>query len=390
MNWLDLIIVLLLVGAFLRGLQSGFVQQFFSTLGVFVGIFFGAWIQGYLVGLVHSAQSKSLLSLVVILSSTILFMVLGELFGLRLKTKLEKIGLIKRVDRILGCVLAMASILAAVWLGSAIFNKVPMLGIQQQIRSSRIVAGLNNLLPSAPGVIAQIGHFINPNGFPQVFTGLEPQLKTDTPLPDLGELRPAVEQARASVVKIAGQGCGGVVEGTGFVAGEGLVITNAHVVAGVEKPSIVDTTGNHEAMVVWFNPNLDIAVLRTDKLEGQALNLHSGKIAANSKAVILGYPGGAGFTASPAVVLDTFTATGRDIYNQTETKRTVHSVKADIREGNSGGPLLAADGSVIGLVFARSTAYPDVGYTLTMDQVINDFAQAKDKTEPTRTGACAQ
>ncbi len=390
MNWLDLIIVLLLVAAFFRGMQSGFVQQFFSTLGVFVGIFFGAWIQGYLVGLAHSAQSKSLLSLVVILSSAILFMVLGELVGLRLKSKFEKIGVIKKVDRGFGCVLAIVSILAAVWLGAAIFNKVPVLGVQQQIRSSRVVTSLNNWLPSAPAVIAQIGHFINPNGFPQVFTGLEPQLKTDTPLPELGELRPAVEQARASVVKIAGQGCGGVVEGTGFVAGDGLVITNAHVVAGVSEPLVVDTAGNHKAAVVWFNPNLDVAVLRTDGLVGSPLLLQNGNLPDGTKGVIVGYPGGEGFTASPAVVLDTFIATGRDIYNQAETKRAVHSVKSDIRQGNSGGPLLAADGSVIGVVFAKSTSYPDVGYALTMDQVVNDFTQAKDKTEPTATGACAQ
>jgi len=390
MNWLDLIIALLLVAAFFRGMQAGFVQQFFSTLGVVVGIVFGAWIQGYLIGLAHSAQSKSLLALMVILTSAILFMTLGEFIGLRLKNKLERIRLAKKVDQGFGCALALVSILAGVWFGSAIFNNVPAQGIQQQIHGSRIVTFLNSKLPSAPAVIAQIGHYINPNDFPRVFTGLEPRLQTDAPLPELGELRTAVEHARKSVVKVAGEGCGGIVEGTGFVADDNLIITNAHVIAGVPKPVVIDTIGNHSTEVVWFNTSLDLAVLRTRDLTSKPLGLNGNDVASGTKSVVLGYPGGDGFTASPAAVLDTFLATGRDIYNRDSTQRRVHSVKAQIRQGNSGGPLLSADGKVIGVVFAESTSYPDVGYALTMDQVIQEFNQAKTRVESVSTGVCAQ
>lgn len=390
MNWLDLIIIIFLVGAFLRGLQTGFVQQFFSAIGFFVGIFLGAWLQGYLIGLVHSTQSKSMLALLVILSSALIFMTVGEYIGMRLKDKTEKIVWIKKIDRGLGTLLAMITILAAVWVGAAIFNKVPVYGLQQQISGSRIVAALNNTLPSAPGVIAKIGHFINPNGFPQVFTGLEPKLQTDAPLPELGDLRPAVEKARPSVVKIAGEGCGGIVEGSGFVAAENMVVTNAHVVAGVRNPHVVDTSGDHKATVVWFDPNLDIAILRTSNLVGDALTLNGNRMAAGTQGVVLGYPSGQGFTASPAVILESFTATGRNIYNQGNTERSVHSVKSDIRQGNSGGPLIGDDGSVIGLVFAKSTTYPNVGYTLTMDQVIDAVHGAQNRTSAVATGACAQ
>lgn len=390
MNLLDLIIIIFLVAAFFRGLQSGFVRQFFSTLGVFVGIFFGAWLQGFFIDLVHSPQSKALLALVIVLSSAIFFMTLGEFIGLRLKSHFEKIGLAQKADRIFGSIMAVVSIIVAVWLGSAIFNKVPVLGLQQQLRSSRVVATINSVLPSAPTVIAQIGHFINPNGFPQVFTGLEPQLKTDAPLPELGELRSAVEQSRASVVKVAGKGCGGIVEGTGFVAGDGLVITNAHVVAGVSDLLVIDGLGNHGTQVIWFDTNLDLAVIRTSGLEGQALALNNNNVANGTKGVVLGYPGGAGFTASPAVVLETFIATGRNIYNQGTTERSVHSIKADIKQGNSGGPLVAVDGSVIGVVFAESSSYQDVGYTLTMDQVIDTLTKAKNSGQSVSTGACAQ
>ncbi len=390
MNWLDLILIILLVAAFFRGMQSGFVQQFFSTLGVFVGIFLGAWLQGFLIDLVHSPQSKALLALIIVLSGAIFFMTLGEFLGLRLKNRFERVGLAKKADRLFGSIMAVVSIIVAVWLGSAIFNKVPVMSLRQQIQSSRIVATINSVLPSAPSFIAQIGHFINPNGFPQVFAGLEPKLKTDAPLPELGELLAAVEHARPSVVKVTGQGCGGIVEGTGFVAADGLVITNAHVVAGVPDPMVIDSSGDHEAQIVWFDTNVDLAVLRASGLVGAPLVLNTQRVADDTKGVVLGFPGGAGFTASPAVVLETFTATGRNIYNQGTTQRSVQSVKADIRQGNSGGPLVAADGSVIGVVFAESTSYPDVGYTLIMDQVVDVLNQAKNATKTTVNGACAQ
>jgi S1-C subfamily serine protease len=390
MNWLDLIIIIFLVIALFRGLQTGFIQQFFSTLGFFVGIFLGAWAQDHLIDLAHSAQSKSLLSLFVITISALLFMTLGEFLGMHFKARLKKLRLVEKADRGFGAALGVLTILVAVWLGAAIFNNIPMVGLQQQIRGSRIIATLNQNLPSAPSVISKIGHFINPNGFPQVFTGLEPSLQSDAPLPELGELKEAVEKARPSIVKIAGEGCGGIVEGSGFIARDDLVITNAHVVAGVGKIQVLDGAGEHQARVIWFDPKLDLAVLRTNSLAGGPLELQAETVGRNTKGVVLGYPGGGGFTASPAVVIDAFTATGRDIYNQNTTKRSVYSMKADIRQGNSGGPLIAADGSVIGVIFAESTTYEDVGYALTMDQALSALSQAEDRTQSVATGTCAQ
>src|SRR5688572_15228659 len=102
MNWLDLILIIFLVAAFFRGMQSGFVQQFFSALGVLVGIFLGAWLQGLLVDLVHSPESKAILALIIVLSSAIFFMTLGEFLGLRLKSRFEREGLAKKADRVFG------------------------------------------------------------------------------------------------------------------------------------------------------------------------------------------------------------------------------------------------------------------------------------------------
>jgi S1-C subfamily serine protease len=103
-----------------------------------------------------------------------------------------------------------------------------------------------------------------------------------------------------------------------------------------------------------------------------------------------GYPGGGSFTVSAAMVLDSFQATGRNIYNEGATDRQVYSLKTDVRPGNSGGPLINKDGTVIGVVFAESTTYDHVGYALTMQQVISEFHQADTNTQPVSTGTCAE
>ncbi|HUC89465.1 MAG TPA: MarP family serine protease [Patescibacteria group bacterium] len=390
MNLLDWFIVLFLIGAVIRGLEVGFIQQFFSTAGFFIGLLTGAWIDGKLVHLTHSADTRVFLALVVTLACALLFMGLGEYIGWMLKAKVSNSNWADKADRFCGSLLAITAVLGVVWMGASIFRNVPGQNWQRQISSSRIVAILQADLPSAPSVLTKLGNLLDPNGFPQVFTGLEPQPQTDTPLPDMGDLNAAVQADRASVVKIEGKGCGGIVEGSGFIASDKTIVTNAHVVAGIAQPTVIDDNGQHQATVTFFDSDLDMAVLRTDGLAGKPLKLNNAGSAVNTKAAVLGYPGGGSFTASPAAVLDSFTAIGRNIYNRGETTRQIYSLKASIQEGNSGGPLIAVDGSVIGVIFARSTTYDQVGYALTLDKVIQDLAEAKDKTQSVSTGSCAE
>jgi S1-C subfamily serine protease len=239
-------------------------------------------------------------------------------------------------------------------------------------------------------VFADFGRIIYPNGFPQVFTGLEPSLPTNTPLPNLGSLNGAVQADEASVVKIEGRGCGGIVEGSGFVAGSDYVITNSHVVAGISNPVVLDKNGEHTTTVVWFDPNFDLAVLRVHGLAGSPLKISTGHSPSGTPGAVLGYPGGGPFTADPATILSEFTAVGRNIYGQGETSRDVYGVKASIIPGNSGGPLVAKDGTVIGVVFAESTTYNQVGYALATPKVVSEFHQAEAKNTAVSTGQCAE
>lgn len=370
-------------------MDVGFVRQFFSTFGFFGGLLLGAWLQKTLLGgLVQTPASRTFLVLITTLGLALVLMTVGEYIGLRLKLNMRKSRLTNQADRFAGSALAGVTLLLAFWLAAALFRNVPYDSWQRQLNGSRIIASLNNTLPSAPDLIASLGNFIDPNSFPRVFTGLEPKLETDAPLPELGDLHGGVEHARRSTVKIQGEGCGGIVVGSGFVAGEGLVVTNAHVVAGVEQPFVVDFNGSHRAVAVWFDPQLDLAILRANNLAGPPLALAPDITPDGTSGAVLGYPAGGGFTVDPAVVLDTFVAIGRDIYGQGRTERRIYSLKTDIEQGNSGGPFIGADGSVLGVIFAESTTYDGVGYALTNDQIAGPLAAAA-AAPPTTTGACS-
>jgi S1-C subfamily serine protease len=391
MNIVDIIIILLVLSALVRGAEVGALRQVLATAGFFGGLFFGAWLEPHFAGLAHSAASRSWLALGITLGFALLLLAGGEYAGVVLKRKLMRHHEGEYADKSLGSVVGAATMLVTIWFAAAILVTLPFLALQNDLKDSAIVSLLDRKLPPAPNVIASLSHVIDPNGFPKVFNGNEPApVNTNTPLPALGALNAAVTADQASVVKIEGQGCGGIVEGSGFVVAPGLVATNAHVVAGISQPYVFDKNGQHTATSIWFDPNLDFAVLSVHNLAGQPLALNSHIAADGTAAAVLGYPGGGDFTVKPAVVLDEFNATGRNIYDAGNTNRSVYEVKATVIPGNSGGPLITANGNVIGIVFAQSTAYNQVGYALTLTQVTSELHQAEQSHQPVSTGACAE
>jgi S1-C subfamily serine protease len=389
MNLVDLLIIVLVVGALFRGQKLGFVRQVFSTIGFFTGILLGALLEPHVVGLVHSSLSRLLLTLIITLGLGLIMLSVGEYIGVIVKQKLQFQSNLNHVDNSLGAGLSGISVLVLVWLSAAILITLPYQNIQSDIRGSKIIGLLDQDLPPAPNIIADIGHLIAPNGFPKVFIGPEPAPSTATQ-PTPAALAPAVAKDRASIVKVEGDGCGGIVEGSGFVISSNLIVTDAHVVAGIYQPYVVDGNGTHRATPIWFDPNLDLAVLRVADLAGGALNFNTNTISHGTQGGVLGYPGGGAFTASTAAVLDEFTAEGRNIYDQGSTQRDVYSIAADVIPGNSGGPLVDLNGNVIGVVFASSTQYNNVGYALSITQVIHEIDEARAQNQTVSTGNCAQ
>jgi len=389
MNLIDVLIVLFAISSAMRGYQIGLLRQAGSTIGFIVGLFLGSQLSNSIVAHVHGALNKSLTSLLIVLACSFLFMSIGEIGGIRLKQRLGQRESLNKFDGSLGSVMAAATWLFAIWLGAAILVLAPAGGFQQAIKSSRILGVLNSNLPPATEVISSLNKLIDPNGFPQVFRGLEPN-PGSTKVPALGNFASVVRSVQPSVVKLEGTGCGGIVEGSGFVVADDLIATNAHVIAGVEHPKVIDDNGVHNTRVVWFDPNVDLAVLQVRNLAGKPLPVSGSDQPDSTPGVVLGYPGGGDFDAQPAAIISHFNAYGRNIYGQGSTTRDVYSVQAKIIPGNSGGPLLAADGSVLGIVFATSTTYNNVGYALTGHQVANELIQAEKSQTTYATGSCSE
>lgn len=391
MNLLDVIIVLLMISALYRGYELGLTRQLFSSVGFIFGLFLGSYLQRYTTHLGQTPVSRSLIALMTTLGLAFFFLGIGEQAGVRLKDKVIGWRLGRHVDGLFGSILGAGTFLLTIWLAAAILLTLPLQDTQAQIRGSAIITRLDQSLPPATSVLSGLGHLINPNGFPQVFTGNEPALEGDTTIPGISpQLQAAIDKDKGSVVKFEGIGCGGIVNGSGFVIDSDLVATNAHVVAGVNKLYVRDSNGQHTATVVWFDPELDFAVVRASNLAGAPLVLKGDILSNGTNGAVLGYPGGGPLTAGGAQVIDHFTARGRDIYNRNVTERQVYSLAAKVIPGNSGGPIIASDGTVAGIVFAESTAYDNVGYALTIAQTQSAISQAQAQNRAVSNGTCAE
>lgn len=392
---IDIIIIVLLISAAFRGHDIGLVRQLLSAGGFIGGLFLGSAIVPHLISGDNATQdtvTQALMSLSLLLLVALVCLSLGEFAGVKLKRRLMAIFHLNKADAVAGSAAGGAVLLIAVWLLTPSIASLPSAELKRSLHDSKIVGLVNSALPSAPDFIANLDKIINPNGFPDVFAGLDRRpLDDGAPLPELGPLRPAVEAARPSVVKLEGRGCGGIVEGSGYVARDNIIVTNAHVIAGVQRPTVLDANGRHAATPIWFDPDLDMAVLRVNgDLAGQPLASGPARVPNGTPGVVLGYPGGGSFRAGAATTLDQFTAVGRDIYDSGRTSRNIYELKADIIPGNSGGPLINADGAVIGLIFAESTTYEQIGYALSMGPVNDGLSQALRQDRPVGTGACAE
>jgi S1-C subfamily serine protease len=260
--------------------------------------------------------------------------------------------------------------------------------VDSAILQSKIVSALDRVLPAPPTLFSQAQGFLSSEGFPPVFADLAPASAEPVALPSNSQLRAAVLADAASTVKVEGYGCGVLQEGSGFVAAPGLVVTNAHVVAGLPQPMVQVGSSVMSTKVVLFNPSYDIAVLRVTGLHVPVLQLYPGTVSRGAQAAVLGYPEGGPFTVDSAGVMSLFEAEGRNIYGQGLTVRNVYEIDALVRPGNSGGPLVLPDGQVVGVVFSRSTVDANVGYALTSTGVQAQLSQAVPATNAVSTGPC--
>jgi len=394
MNWIDYLLLALVAVSGFRGLRLGAASQVLSFGGFCLGLFLGALVVPVLVGSVKG-NARSLIVMGVVFGAALVLGGAGRLLGARFSMALRRVHL-GAVDSVGGVAVAVVATLVAAWLVGSFVANSRFTTLDAAVDRSHILHAMDKILPPVPSVFSRVESFLDSQGFPIVFAGLPPEAAPPVSLPSNLAVRAAVVRAERSTVQIVGAGCGVIQEGSGFVVAPGLVVTNAHVVAGVSHPVVLDGVGRHEATAVLFDPRLDLAVLRVPGLGDPALPIDTATVDRGTSGVVLGYPEGGPFDYRPAAVAASFTATGLDIYGKTQTIRLVYEIDAVVQPGNSGGPLISSgdaarhipDGTVIGVVFARSTINPGVGYALAMAAVKDDVNRVGPSSRPVATGGC--
>lgn len=385
----DIVLVVLLVVATLVGIRRGLL----ASLGLFAGLAVGAvaayWVMPIVNGWVPEAPWRGVAVIGTGIGLLILGSAIGSAIGRMLRRGVDRIKL-RVPERILGGVVSLvAAALAVSFVGSALVS-TGMPVVASALSSSTVLRTIDSTTPPpVRTALAELRGTVFGDGLPQLGALLEPGLVPTAP--DIALDDPALTRAAQSVAKITGvaYACGISASGTGFVVAPDRVVTNAHVVAGVDQP-VVELPGRpaREGRVVYFDPVDDLAVIAIDDLDGAALAV-SPSLAVGAAAVVQGYPYGGPFTSGAAQVVSVGTAPVPDIYSDASAPREIYALAGTVRPGNSGGPLLTSAGEVAGVVFARSETDDQLGYAMTTAELLPVVAQVDALTEAVAPGACA-
>jgi hypothetical protein len=383
MTTIDWIIVAFAILLAANGLRQGFIVSVLQLVGFGLGAFLGARVGPLLLSDGAHSPYAPLFALggAVILGS--LCAAALEVAGAAIKTAVPLPGL-NLVDSGLGAVFGALLALGLAWVVGAVLLQTPGLGLRRDIQRSPILRALNNTLPPSGFILNALAR-IDP--LPRI-TG--PGTAT-VPAPNAKIARdPDVQRAERSVVKVLGTACGLGIEGSGWVAGNGLVVTNAHVVAGEEDTTVAlgGVGPALDARAVAFDPRNDIAVLRVPGLGAAALPL-APEAPPGEAAAIMGFPENGPFDLRPARIGETRDVLSQDAYGNGPLQRQVLTFRGLVRSGNSGGPLVDAGGRVVGTVFAAAVGRgPRGGYAVPNAVVRQRIAGAG--TGPVSTGPCAR
>jgi S1-C subfamily serine protease len=386
MDILDAVVVLVAVAAAVGGYRMGFFARAGSWVGIVAGVYVAARFLPQLLGATGVASSGGRLGITVGLLVAGAF--LGQLLGLFLGSRIHDFlppGPLRQGDRLVGSAAGAFGVLVVLWLlipTLASVNGWPA----RQAQDSAIARYLNDNFPRPPNTFQALRRLVGQQGFPQVFNGLAPGGSVGAP--PAGSPLPAATVAAVaqSTVKVEGQACNRVQDGSGFAVGPDLIATNAHVVAG-EPPGrteVITYAGRVlAARVVMFDPNRDVALLAVAHLDDAPLAVAAGGVGA--KGDIFGHPEGQDALAViPALVASQITAVGSNLYDTASVSRPVFILAAHVVPGDSGGALVNTRGDVIGVTFATDAADPQKAYALSYQVLDQALAEPRGYSVSTR------
>jgi hypothetical protein len=387
-NLFDGLVVVLFVAGAVGGFRLGFVARASSWLGMAVGLLVGARLARWTIGDGggtgdHSAGHGLVVAVAMLAAGALAGQLLGLLAGSRLRLVVPS-GAPRRVDRALGAGAGIGGVVLAVWLLLPVVTALRDWPARQA--ESSAVAGLvADRLPAPPDTLRRLAALIGPSRWQDMLTGGVADLDLPAVPHDTGIADAIDADVRSSMVAIIGTACGNTLRGSGFVVDDELVVTNAHVVAGVESPKVVDEAGeSHPARVVAFDSGRDLAVLRADTLDARPLPRGSAR--RGDTGGVYGHPEGGELAVMPYRVAGRETVSVPDLYGTRDTARQIYFLAASLEEGDSGSPLVDPSGEVVGVAFAISSNTAGLAFAATADELDDVLAAARRqlRDDPTR------
>ncbi|XVS64781.1 MarP family serine protease [Actinosynnema sp. CA-299493] len=394
MNWVDLLVLALAAFAAVSGARQGMVVALPAFVGVLVGLVLGTQLAPLVVSQFDNVVTKVVFAVGIVVLLVALGETLGVYIGRSIKSKVNATPL-RGVDNALGAIVQGAVVFVVAWMIALPLTMVAGLpSLAKSLNQSVILSTVDDTMPQAARTLAdELQNLFDVSGFPAAMDPFD-----RTPLREVGPPDPAlsgnpvVESLRPSVLKVRGRApsCSRALEGTGFVISPERVMTNAHVVAGTTDVTVEVGIGEFDATVVHYDAQTDIAILAVPDLEAEPLRFRTDEIAPGEDGIVLGYPLDGPYTASEARVRERIRMLrGPDIYDAQTVTRDVYTVRAKVRSGNSGGPLVDPQGRVMGVVFGAAVDDQETGFVLTADEVAEEVAKAPTMVRRASTQTCA-
>lgn len=388
----DAIIVLVMVFALWGGWRQGAFTSLLSTVGVIAGLIIGSAAAPFVMGFTESTALRFLLAI----GTVVLFVGVGNLVGAYLGSSIResiKFRSSRLVDSFIGAIFQLLATLVVVWL-VAIPLATGLSGpVATGIGDSKILGVVDRFTPQGLDTLpSKISAMLSESGLPPLVSPFAGGSTVEVEAPEINVANVAlVEAMQPSVIHVMGdaQECSRRLMGSGFVAAPDYAVTNAHVVAGTSTVSLDTMVGTRSADVVFYDPDVDIAVLYSPDLGLDALPWAQTPLETGDDAIVMGFPQSGPFNASPARIRERIMITGSNIYANGQHEREAYSVRGSIQSGNSGGPMVNQAGEVAGVVFGAAIDGSDTGYVLTSEEVRQRIGDITALTTPVDTMECA-
>jgi S1-C subfamily serine protease len=389
-QWLDLALLAIAFIAAVSGWRSGALGSALSLVGVVLGAVAGLLLSPHVVSNISGPRTRLFVALFLILGLVVIGEIAGVVLGRAVRSAIRNRTL-RTFDSVVGVGLQIVAVLTAAWLLATPLTSSDQPHLAAAVRGSKVLIEVDKVAPSwLKSVPQRLRALVDTSGLPEV---LQPFDRTPIAVVDAPDAAlaadPVVAAVRPSVTKIRGvaPGCQKVLEGSGFVVSPNRVMSNAHVVAGAETVTVEADGATYDATVVSYDPDEDISILSVPDLPSASLEFAPEPAKPGTDALVLGYPGGGEFQATPARVREVIELNGPDIYRTKTVSREVYTIRGTVRQGNSGGPMIDRDGKVLGVVFGAAVDDAETGFVLTAKEISRQMAKIG-SNEPVPTGTC--